>query len=704
MRFLWHILIVYLLAFAAVAETRSAYQGAFNILWASDISGEVRNIKAVDLDGSGRDNVVADAHISSSAGRSGSIIALDGSGDQVWMYRAGLLHDSKTGSDGHTIVGAAAFAEFVSPSGSGVWKKNTRSVPQIVFGQSVHLADLTNDGKKDAIVGTRYGSIAEVRAFDRSGNQLSSFRIKNIYAPYTFAAYDLTGNGVPEIITGGVRYSVNTVAGTMQEAFSREAEMFVTDLEGNLLWSDSFSSAVTAIELCDLDGDGKPEIIAGAIGSVSAYNSKGVKIWIADVAGRVNAIKCADIQNNGKNDVAVAAGRAYLLDNLGKQVWSYATSESYSLAVADLGGDGEWEIVVGSNVLRILDSDGKLLYLSDSYGKVLAIDVGDLNGDGFEEIVFGGSDRKIRALSTRLYSLEMSAARYFSLAEEAYSKGDMNLSRHYASLSADNYRLAGRDNHVFKAQELMSKAQNSMEGFRNYETAQEHLINKRYSEAGEYADRAIDSFRRLNDIRMMNEVSEFKTKALMRPEAGENLNKSIKAMQERDFENASTYSRRAKSAYEYLNEPAYAQMASEINDLANLYLEFYREIELVHSNLTYLDFGNASICLERAREKYNLLNDTLLEQDLQQTVTAFEAETSGDKTPLIVGGILLLLIVFLFIVFLALAIYYLKSKGMLGDSPSKGVRRYSPSDKDKPERRGGLTGLGGSSGGGSLIR
>ncbi|MBU0763136.1 MAG: VCBS repeat-containing protein, partial [Candidatus Altiarchaeota archaeon] len=537
----------------------------------------------------------------------------------------------------------------------------------------------------DSIVGTRYGKIAEVKVIDNSGEEISSFRIKGVYSPYALAAIELNGDRNSELIVGTLRYTVNSIAGAMEEAYSKPAEVFAMDISGNTIWSDAFDAAVTSISLCDLDGDKNPEIIVGTTGSVSAYSRQGTKNWITDVSGQVNALACGDIDSDGTNEIAVAAGKAYVLDKDGKTKWSYSASDSYSIKMSDIGQDGQMEVLLGSNALRIFDSSGNLLYKSDSHNKVMSIDVGDLNGDGFEDIVYGSTDHIVRALGSKAYSQEIKAAKYFQQAEDAYNSGNLNQTKYFATLSKETYQLIGRDNQVVKANELANRAQNFMDGRTYYDISKTYSAQSKYDDAAAYADKALEAFRRVNDLKMLTEVTEFKNRALMIPQAAQYMNQSIASLEKRDYVNATIYSQKAKSAYGFLGDAEKEEEAGKILAKANMYLDFYKELDLAYWNSTYLDFGNATVCLDKAVETYNQLNDTHLEKQLKNITSLLEEKQRKDNTPLIIGGIILVVILLLLFVLIILAYYYLKNRG-----GTQKTEYYHPSNQLHRRKGGGL--------------
>ncbi|MHC4687735.1 MAG: FG-GAP repeat domain-containing protein, partial [Planctomycetota bacterium] len=124
----------------------------------------------------------------------------------------------------------------------------------------------------------------------------------------------------------------------------------------------------------------------------------------------------ADINNDSTYEILIGGQRAEAMGgdkrgyvwvyNIadGSELWSYYTGESSiysSPVVEDIDGDGDYEVLIGSNnnELFVLHGTGGLNW-SKSFGgsKVSTVAVGDVNEDGDPEIVVSSSDGKIHIL------------------------------------------------------------------------------------------------------------------------------------------------------------------------------------------------------------------------------------------------------------------------------------------------------------------
>ncbi|MCK4679820.1 right-handed parallel beta-helix repeat-containing protein, partial [bacterium] len=164
------------------------------------------------------------------------------------------------------------------------------------------------------------------------------------------------------------------------------------------------TDAIGVLGLADLDDDGMLEIVAIG-GSVYGLNAEdGTESWTAALDTTAVALAIGDIDSDGVADVVTGtvAGTICALKN-GVEIWSSPLSSrpTASLAVADLRGDTEMEIVVltEDGLLHVLDSDGGWLAppVPVPGAGCASPFVADLTGDGALEVCVSSCEGQVFA-------------------------------------------------------------------------------------------------------------------------------------------------------------------------------------------------------------------------------------------------------------------------------------------------------------------
>jgi len=664
-RILAAFLAVSLLACAAMAAgTTAAYQNSFEQVWGTNLGGEVRSVRIVEAHGDTPSEVVADSIYLASYGRSGTIFAFSPGGQKLWEYRAGLLYASYTSPDGYTVSGAGPYVDFISPNGQNLWKRATRNSPvETIFDQSVYAADVNHDGKDEAFIGTNLGTHGnELSIRGNSGDEIGNAVFKSIDFPNVIYSADLKGTGRQDVMIGTLMYTPNTVSSTQAPAYSKPSSFKVLDLTGALLWSDPQETAVTAIKVC-YAGDGTPEILVGSLGKMVAYTQSGKRSWFANVDGPVNAIDCGNLEGNGSLDIAVGAGKLYLLRDGGKELWTYSSGQINAVKIVDFGKTGKLQVVAASNSLRVLDSKGALVYKTDNYGIINSVDVGLIGEDIYPSIVFGSADHNLRVISAKKYCQEMAADDYLAQADKAYSVNDYNLSAYYAQNAAELYALVGKDSGKMRAQGLIDKSTRYSDGDRYYNLSLYYFNLNDFDDAIANADKAIAEYSKLSDLHKVADVQEIKTKASIVPNSAANLNLSKQAFAQRNFANASDLAQKAKAGFVYLNDPAKAGEADAIINKSNTYLEFFTQVDMAYNYTRYDNHDNATYHLNLAKRRYDELNDSLLAPVLEN-VSSTVNTVKRNEDVIVWGSIgVVAFILLLILALIGLVAFYFFQKG-----------------------------------------
>ena len=153
---------------------------------------------------------------------------------------------------------------------------------------------------------------------------------------------DVTGDGVPEVVVGGMDGCVRafSLSGT-----PRLGCLFVGP-----------AAVQSSPTLVDWDGDGVRDIIVSSVGSgVYGWRGDGTLLFnLPTIGGVLSTPAVGDIDGDGLPDIAVATWgqRVTAFRHNGTEMFSrfiYDTSWS-SPALADLDGDGKLEVIVGADM------------------------------------------------------------------------------------------------------------------------------------------------------------------------------------------------------------------------------------------------------------------------------------------------------------------------------------------------------------------
>lgn len=274
---------------------------------------------------------------------------------------------------------------FRGDTGAPVWSV-TDPLYETNGRTSIAAGDLDGDGHAELIAVGR-PSHPRVYAFRPDGTLLwQSTRPGG-------AAYDMTGftngapaiadldeDGSPEIILGAVVLDANGVLVWERDGLGREGT------------NSTYAGGIAAI--ADLDLDGQPEVITGR----RAYRHDGTAFWASTAPDGYPAIAQFDADPQPEV-VLVASGRLYLLDGVtGAVEWGPISQPGGGIGgpptVADFDGDGLPEIgVAGSLSYSVYDPDGSSDVLwsmttQDNSSNTTGSSVFDFEGDGISEVIY----------------------------------------------------------------------------------------------------------------------------------------------------------------------------------------------------------------------------------------------------------------------------------------------------------------------------
>jgi hypothetical protein len=294
------------------------------------------------------------------------------------------------------------------PYGSGGWNPHPMAV-----------ADVNGDGKLDLVVANHCASLSNCANGTVGvllGNGDGTFQAAVTYDAggtdaEAVAAADLNGDGKIDIVVGhssAGRGPVGVLLGNGDGTF----QPFVTYEAGG---------SVRALVVADVNGDGKPDIIAGTLNNdIGILFGKGDGTFSVPVifpsggSGGIYSVAAADVNGDGKVDVIAANqeggnGRGLLSVLLGNGDGSFQPIgfydsggfEALSVAVADINGDGKPDLAVANlcnikshctgGVVAVLSGNGDGTFQTPVSipitNGVYAVAAEDVNGDGKVDVL-----------------------------------------------------------------------------------------------------------------------------------------------------------------------------------------------------------------------------------------------------------------------------------------------------------------------------
>ena len=297
---------------------------------------------------------------------------------------------------------------------------------------AIATADLRRDGNSDLVTVSECASGPACGAVNvQLGDGHGDFGKAVTYGsggvdPHSVAIGDVNGDGIPDLVVANVLAGSGATAGSIGVLLGKGDGTFRPVMTLN-----SGAVNTVSVKIADVNGDGKPDLVAAsqysstdyndADGAVSVLlgNGKGgfATAVIYDSGGKVaDSVAVADVNRDGKPDLVVSnwcmsptdctSGNAGVLLGNGNGTFepavAYETGGQYSspVAIADLNGDGKLDLVVANE-----DSIGVLLGNGDGTFEAASVTatppeadsgdgslaIADFNGDGRLDVASGAA-------------------------------------------------------------------------------------------------------------------------------------------------------------------------------------------------------------------------------------------------------------------------------------------------------------------------
>lgn len=316
-----------------------------------------------------------------------------------------ILSYSEGDQDHQTGLGYFQKVKLHSFNGEVLW--NFKDYPGDVWA-SPAIADINNDGELEIIVPLRGGGA--ILALDKYGNDLWQFNVSG-YVESSPAIADIDFDGDMEIVFGTSGY------------YDSSDMVYALTMNGStpqILWEfppeeiEGKSAAVlSSPALVDINGDKRLEtIFASFNGYLYALDSNGELLWkffaetetYIDDSIRENpyaAPTVADLDGDGTYEIVIQTSAyrestdrtsIFCVSSSGEEIWRMPTQYhgTASASVADLDNDGWLEILIGteSGILYALKPNKTVLWQINLGEPIKSSpSIADLDGDGNLEII-----------------------------------------------------------------------------------------------------------------------------------------------------------------------------------------------------------------------------------------------------------------------------------------------------------------------------
>ncbi len=297
--------------------------------------------------------------------------------------------------------------------GSTVFRKQTAGAVLALVG-----ADLDRDGRPEVLAGRESGLLT---ALDSRGDTLFEVRLPGgigsyrpageHYAGAGLAVADLDGEGRPEILAG------------------TDEGRILAFREGRPVFEARAGDAVTFLLAADLEGDGRAEVVAAtASGSILVLEGDGSERFRRLLGQGVVALLASDLDRDGRSEIVGGRwnGKVAVFTNRGDlRLDVRGWMEQNAVVAADLAGDGRMELATGhTKGVQVFDLEGCRRFETAANDTVMGLSVADLDGDGLPEILARERSSKVVGYRIPRDDPRPGLLRTFLEALEAAERGD----------------------------------------------------------------------------------------------------------------------------------------------------------------------------------------------------------------------------------------------------------------------------------------
>jgi len=195
---------------------------------------------------------------------------------------------------------------------------------------------------------------------------------------------------------------------------------------GEQRWKLQTNGWVRAVFSYDINKDGKAEILVGSVDkNLYVLDLEGNLLVKHDMKFPVHTICAANIDQEGHIEILVGtdgkdlAALTYDTSCGVTEKWrQHFNNRFLSMCVTDIDGDGQNEIIAGyeDKHFYILDMQGNIIWRHNHRYRVFSIYPYDIDNDGLPELLVGSDNNIVRAMRIRLHrGMEKKIRRYYRL-------------------------------------------------------------------------------------------------------------------------------------------------------------------------------------------------------------------------------------------------------------------------------------------------
>jgi hypothetical protein len=242
-------------------------------------------------------------------------------------------------------------------NGDGTFKPATQILPTGNDPRDVKVADVNGDGKPDLVVSSFSSTGVQVFLGNGDGTFQAAQNLSVGSYSTAVAVADVNGDGKPDIISANWdyhpgSYGVSVLLGNGDGSFQAPQTI-------------SLSTMPFSVNVADVNGDGKPDLVVGTFSGYSPNYTSSVVVLLGNGNGTFAAglnmslgtetflENVADVNGDGKPDLVTESFKKSVSVYLGNGDGTFAaplntavSDATYGVAVGDLNGDGRPDFVV----------------------------------------------------------------------------------------------------------------------------------------------------------------------------------------------------------------------------------------------------------------------------------------------------------------------------------------------------------------------